>query len=399
MSQSQSLAVREQAELAALEDQRAWDQLMRRAKLLASSGMVQKALQNKPEDCAVVMLACQDMGLPVTVTNLNEYHVIEGKPEPSAQLTLSLAHGAGYETRWGRNDNEVAELDIRRPGSERWEHFIFTLDDAKRAHLLDEFVEKWYEPQGRKGYMLKRVTNCLAPTPCKAAQGPEPQWAAEEVAKGNVKHKDNWWGYPADMLRARVAKRAVKAAAPEVRFGIVSQLRLERQEPDGPGRVVVDAPEPDDDGIVDAELVETSAAAGEETQAPDVTAAEPASAAGEPEAPGSPPSSAATSAPPAAEETPILLSTEQTLGKEDVDRLVSVSAAQAKLELVRAAQDEGLDSLGARAVVEATWRAYHLGNEPVARKTLAVVEQEVRYSAKSAGTSDAGDGTLFGGEQ
>ena len=358
MSQQQStataMAVRDDSDLATLDDSPEWKRLWARANLMCRTTLVPKALQGKPADTMAVLLACQDMGLPVSVTNLNQFHVIEGSPEPSAQLTLGLAHAAGYETRWGRNDDEVAELDIRRPGSDAWERFSFTADNARTAHLLDEWVEDWRSTQDGKRYAVKYVLG----------SSPEvPEWAQKLINRGEIKHKDNWFNWRADMLRARVSKRAVKAVAPEVRLGIVDRIEVRPT----PAAAQVVLHEPEDDGIEDAIYADG----------------------GEPFEDVQP------------EQQP----------EVQVEMVVH---EKAKWELVEAAMAEGLVELQARTVAAQVWRSYRF-NElggAIPRQSLDIVLEEVRQEAKKAsaaaaqpsgeaGTNPAAaveETTLFGGE-
>lgn len=347
---TQALAVRNDSDLATLDDSPEWKHLWARANVMCRTGLVPKALQGKPADTMAVLLACQDMGLPVSVTNLNQFHVIEGSPEPSAQLTLGLAHAAGYETRWGRNDNDVAELHIRRPAGAEWESFTFTAEDAATAHLLDEWVERWTR-DGDRNRLEKYVIGCGKPVP---------QWAQKLIDEGEVKHKDNWWNYRADMLRARVSKRAVKAVAPEVRLGLVDRIHVEPTA--AAVRVVLEEPEE----ITDAEIVPDG---GEPFDDVDTSLAPPSSGPG--------------------------LSSHGVRAEGGADRHGAASetsedpvpAAKAKLELVAAAKAEGLDELSARALGQQVWQQFRLNGDPVARTTLDIVVRDLRNQASAAAAS------------
>jgi hypothetical protein len=354
---NQAIAVRNDSDLATLDDSPEWKHLWARANVMCRSGLVPKALQGKPADTMAVLLACQDMGLPVSVTNLNQFHVIEGSPEPSAQLTLGLAHAAGYETRWGRNDNESAEIHIRRPGAAEVETFSFTIEDARTAHLLDEWVERWTS-SGDRNRLEKYVIGCGKPVP---------EWAQKLIDAGEIKHKDNWYNYPADMLRARAAKRAVKAVAPEVRLGIVDRIHVEPTP--AAAQVVLREPQGEDE-ITEAEIVVDGTEPFEDEQAE--------------------------------------VKAEQQPEQQAKVQPDPVPAATAKLELVAAAKEAGLDELAARALAQQCWQLYRLDGEPVSRSALDIVRKEVIAKASAAaGSSTTGDpgaaaaetpeGTLFDG--
>jgi hypothetical protein len=80
-------------------------------------------------------------------------------------------------------------------------------------------VEKWFKTEGGKNY-LKKVTvrvlgEWLDPPPAGW-----PDWVTEAISKAEIKHRDNWYRYPADMLAARAAKRVAKRIAPEAVLGL-----------------------------------------------------------------------------------------------------------------------------------------------------------------------------------
>ena len=122
---------------------RQWAQLERQAKVFSKSGLVPKALKGKPDDIMAIALTARSLGLELTLSTLGQFHVIEGKVEPSAQLYVNLAYRAGHEI-WPASDNDETQATFygRRKGSEREITITFTLEDARPAGLLDQWVEQ-----------------------------------------------------------------------------------------------------------------------------------------------------------------------------------------------------------------------------------------------------------------
>lgn len=365
---STDLVVASTQELAEIMDTPELQMLWKRATLYSSGNMLQKDLRGRPADTMAIMLSCVELGLTPSPINIKQFHLIDGTPEPSAQLTLGLATAAGYETKWGRNDDELAELHIRRYGDKEWQSFTFSIEQARKAHLLDEWVEHWSSDEKGRNHKDTWILG---------SDVTKPPWAQKEIDGGRVKRRDNWHNYPGDMLCARVAKRAVKRAAPEVPLGLIDHIRsVPAGEPSRLNHVLLTMPkDPANDDITDAELVDFDDG-GEPFE--DL----------EPE--------------------------QQPKVRPEVQPEM-VSGEKAKWELVEAAMAEGLVELAARALAAQVWQSYHF-NElggAIPRKSLDIVLEEVRREAQKAsaaaaqpsgeaGTNPAAAAedttTLFGGE-
>jgi hypothetical protein len=146
----------------------------------------------------------------------------------------------------------------KRRGTDREVAVTFTIEDARRAGLLDEWVERRVEdgkwPDGNKKYRVEKYVIGTTADP--------PEWAAKEVLEGRVKRKENWKLWPADMLAARAAKRVCRIVAGDVMFGLAAALEPGETVP--PEHRAVEhthghRPADGDHDIVDAELVEDAA--------------------------------------------------------------------------------------------------------------------------------------------
>lgn len=247
------------------DDERALAHLMARARIISKMPGLKKELIGNPDAVAAVMISLEGYGLPTTAQGINTaFDWIEGKAEMSAQTYQALAHKNGYDIIPLVRTAERAVARVERAGRPPID-VEFTLDDARRAHRLDEWVEEWKQENGswrKKGSMVVRVDG-------EPVNQPWPDWAARLVQAGRVKRYDAWWNYRTDMLWKSAAKRAVKLAAPHVLLGVTSDESAHETvwEPADDGQVVEaqdpnvsETPppgyEPDDDEITDAELVE-----------------------------------------------------------------------------------------------------------------------------------------------
>lgn len=175
-------------------------EMLRRAQVLAKTELVPKPLQGKPEAIVVIGVWGAEHGVPL-MTAIQEVHVIENRPSPSAQLRLALIRRAGHEARFLETDSTKAVLRARRReyrhDPDAWVTVTYTIDDARRAGLLDRWVEQWVE--------RRKQTWRVGDDQGAADLAGAPEWVRKAVAAGDIRMKDNWQKYPADMLRARAA--------------------------------------------------------------------------------------------------------------------------------------------------------------------------------------------------
>lgn len=110
-----------------------WDVLERQANVLAQSGIVPSQYQGKPNDIIAAGLMGHEVGWGV-MTSLQLIHVVEGKPEVSAEGMVALIRRAGHSLK-GTVSPEGAYVSGRRGDSGDEMEYSFTQEDAKRADL------------------------------------------------------------------------------------------------------------------------------------------------------------------------------------------------------------------------------------------------------------------------
>ena len=181
-------------------DQLEFGEMLHRAQVLAKTELVPKPLQGKPEAIVVVGVWGAEHGVSL-MTAIQEVHIIENRPSPSAQLRLALIRRAGHEVRWVDTSPTKAVIQGRRReyrhDPDGWTTVEYTLEMARQAGLLDEWAERWVDRR-------KQTWTVGDDTGRRDLTG-APEWVQKAVTAGDVRSKDNWRKYPADMLRARAA--------------------------------------------------------------------------------------------------------------------------------------------------------------------------------------------------
>ena len=250
-------------------DELTFPDMLRRAEVLSKTELVPKALQGKPEAIVLVGTYGAELGVPFT-TSLRLIDVIENRPEPSAQLTSALIRRHGHELYVPVTTTERAVVRARRyedrHDESRWVELEWTIEQARRAELVARWVERWVSTEsGRKRpekfivgddrgiYTADERSRLGLPVEL-------PEWAQKLLEKGEVKSKDNWQKYPAEMLRARAIKAMARMHFADVlaALGIDPGTFVDRDSPldgdgDGDDHVELEpeparGPEPEPDG-------------------------------------------------------------------------------------------------------------------------------------------------------
>lgn len=162
------------------------EDVIRLSRMLAEAhGFVPGHLAGKAPAIAAAILTGVELGLGA-MEAMRSIHIVNGKPQLSADLMLARAIRAGIRVTWLRSDEKMAHAKLERVGFTPHEE-TFSIEDAKRAELLKN------------------------PT---------------------------WSKYPKAMLRARCISAAMRAFAPDV-LGSGVYVEGEIDEPDGGPRPVV----------------------------------------------------------------------------------------------------------------------------------------------------------------
>ncbi len=154
------------------------------------------------------MMSGYELGI-APMQALQSINLIQGKPSLSAELMRALILQAGHQIIVEAS-NEAASVQYRRRDwpVEKWSTITYTIEDARRAGLV-EWYEKWTANEGGKKY--KKTWN-------PHGSDPKPEW----VDAGGAEHKkgENYFSRPRSMLTARATSEAARNAFADVLAGL-----------------------------------------------------------------------------------------------------------------------------------------------------------------------------------
>lgn len=182
------------------------DELKQLAGMLAKSSLLPPDLRGKEADIAVTVMAGRELGL-APMAALRSIYVVKGKPVLSADAMVGLVLSSGVAEYFTcvETTNTVATYETKRKGSPAAQRLSFTIEQARRAHLTG----------------------------------------------------GNWQTYPEAMLRARAKAALARDVYPDALAGCYTEDEVDvLQERSRPV-----AARPQDDGVIDAEIVEKPATA------------------------------------------------------------------------------------------------------------------------------------------
>lgn len=255
------------------------DDLMRKANVLAKSGLVRKALADKPEAIVAVALRGGELGVSL-MTALDEIDVIEGKTYLSAQLCSSLSRAAGHEIEVVETNRDRCVIRGRRREArsrpDAWQVFTWDRERAREAELLAVWVEAWRRGEGedraRRYVYVAGDDRGIDDVKVAAA----PAWAKQLIDAGQFRRKENWAKHPVEMLRARATRELCRVVFGDVLSGldIADDEHADHLDaPEEAGPITDDeiaAERARDDQVADGEIVEEPSHVDDERVAPDV---------------------------------------------------------------------------------------------------------------------------------
>jgi hypothetical protein len=132
-----ALAAEEAFKSSGIPDRNEFLSLAMMARTMSMSGIVPKALQNKPADTFIVLLTGRDLGIPVT-SAINQIHVIDGRPSLAPKLLNARIRKLGLgKIVPGERSTEKAEAIAYGPHGERLgPATVFTWADAQEGRLV-----------------------------------------------------------------------------------------------------------------------------------------------------------------------------------------------------------------------------------------------------------------------
>lgn len=200
--------------------------LVKRAEVLAKAkGVIPSVFENNAPAIVLVGMRGAELGFSLGYS-LENIDVIDGKAVPNAQSRLTLIRKHGHEARFTESSAEKATLRARRSeyrdDPEAWVTFTYSIEDARRAELLDMWVEEWrVPPGGDRKKKMKWAFGYIDTGPDQAKIDAAPEWAKKLIEAGpQAWHsKDNWRKDPISMCRAGATRHMCRMEFSDVMAG------------------------------------------------------------------------------------------------------------------------------------------------------------------------------------
>lgn len=252
---SQAVAVRPSSTVDVAAMPRELRQLRAEAAMIANSPLVPESIRGDADSVLLVAMRGKSLGISL-VTSLAEIHVIEGRTMCSAQIAGAVAR---RHCDWWTEESSSERCTIaghRHGHPERVSRVTFTIDDAKRAGVLDiEWRKTKWDPEKRKATVTDRWVE---------GDGPKPAWVDPANRDVRKSWRENWHRWPANMLFARALTNWVRQNCGEALLGIDVDENLAAvpdtvdTTPGQPARADIIEDQAEDD-IVDIEVIEPAA--------------------------------------------------------------------------------------------------------------------------------------------
>lgn len=147
------------------------------AKSIAGTEFVPNEMRGKPAAVAACILYGSEIGIG-PMQALAKIDIVKGRPAPKAELARALALAAGHEVWVEESTNTRVTVAGRRRNSEHVQKVTWTLDDVKKAGIVNQAYGKY-----PRQMLLARASAELVRMMCPDALGGIGQFS-EEVDDG-----------------------------------------------------------------------------------------------------------------------------------------------------------------------------------------------------------------------
>lgn len=147
------------------------------AKSIAGTEFVPNEMRGKPAAVAACILYGSEIGIG-PMQALAKIDIVKGRPAPKAELARALALAAGHEVWVEESTNTRVTVAGRRRNSEHVQKVTWTLDDVKKAGIVNQAYSKY-----PRQMLLARASAELVRMMCPDALGGIGQFS-EEVDDG-----------------------------------------------------------------------------------------------------------------------------------------------------------------------------------------------------------------------
>lgn len=140
-----------------------WAGLERTANRLANVSWLPEAYRRKPAEIMAAGLALATIGVDLTPMSLKLVYVVKGTVDFMVDLITAQVHAHGHEIWVVEVDETHATVAGQRRGSSRVHEVTFTIEDARKAKLLEKDVWKQWVKDMLVSKAAKRVAKRICP--------------------------------------------------------------------------------------------------------------------------------------------------------------------------------------------------------------------------------------------
>lgn len=112
------------------------------AKQIANTDFVPEVLRNKPAAITAAILYGSEIGIG-PMQALAKVDIVKGRPAPRAELARALALAAGHDIWVEESTNTRVKVSGKRKNSEHVMSVTWTLDDVKKAGIVNQAYQKY----------------------------------------------------------------------------------------------------------------------------------------------------------------------------------------------------------------------------------------------------------------
>lgn len=145
-----------------------WEGINKMAVVFHNSGALPKAIDSTAK-VIMVLQAGKEVGMQ-PVEALQAYAFINGRLTMFGNAVIAQVAKAGHDITWGHCDDQTATVTVTRCDNKKSMTETYTIEDAKRAGLINRDVWKAYPRRMLKYKAFAEVANFLTPDALHGAQ-------------------------------------------------------------------------------------------------------------------------------------------------------------------------------------------------------------------------------------
>lgn len=216
---------------------------------IAGTPFVPTAFRGKPEAVLAAMLTGHEIGVG-PMQALSKIHVIEGKPSMSSELMRAIVLRAGHEIWIEESTTTRVTVVGQRADSSRETRITWTMDDAKRAKLDGRDNWRKYPRAMLTARATAEVCRAIFPDVLAGIS-----YTVEELTDGDI-YDPLDEVQPSAIHETAPAKKTTTRKAKKAASRTKAKPKKKTAAPKAPARDRAPLPGEDDDGIIDAEVVD-----------------------------------------------------------------------------------------------------------------------------------------------